>query len=472
MKQKGFLLLTSWVVILSILYSTLAIVRHNHFESGAFDLGIFDQAVWQYAHFQTPFNTVKDRLILGDHLTLTLPLISPLFYVWDDVRILLIFQAFWVTFAALAVYKIALNRKFSQRVSLIFSIIYSLFYGIQYLTYFDFHAVSIAVGILPWLVFFFETQKIKSFIIFLILLILTQENMGLALSSLGLIYIFDKRRRKAAIYFFIGGIISTLIAMKVTSFFNSGNYDYTPSGFSLNPIEIVKGYFDADEKRQVWLYSLSGYSFLPLLSPGAVLATAFDLGQYFLTGISKARMWSPFLHHRAILDIFLLLGTLDVLSFLKNRKIDVEKVSVAALIVVLLCQYFLHLPLNKLSKSDFWKSEAWMANDEKLIETIPQSYSIVTQDNLVPHLSHRKEIRLLYPKKLDNNLCGQKSCWWLEFSGRPDYMVLDRRPNQWLTQILETNENYQSAINNMEKLGKIRYLKNIGDAYLYKIVYK
>lgn len=467
-------LLLIWLTVLSILYSTLGIVRHNHFQSGAFDLGIFDQAVWQYAHLQVPINTIKDRLILGDHLTLTLPLISPLFYIWDDVRILLIFQAFWVTFAAVAVYKIALGRKFSQRISLILSVIYSLFYGIQYLTYFDFHAVSIAVGIMPWLIFFFETQKIKSFIVSLIFLLLSQENMGLALSSLGLIYIFDKRRRKAAIYLFIGGILSTLIAMRVTSLFNSGSYDYTPAGFSLNPIEIIKRYFDADEKRLVWLYSFSGYSFLPLLSPGAVLAVAFDLAQYFLTGVSKARMWSPFLHHRAILDIFLLLGTLDVLSFLKNRKIDIEKVSIAALIMVFLMHYLLHLPLNKLSKSDFWKNESWMANDEKLIKSIPEDYSIATQDNLVPHMSHRKEIRLVYPKSLDfdNNFCGKKSCWWLEFSGKPNFLVVDRRPNQWLTQILTTNENYQSAIDNMVKTGKIKYVKNVGDAYLYKIVYK
>jgi len=466
-------LLFVWVIVLSILYSTLGIVRHNHFQSGAYDLGLFDQAVWQYSHLITPFNTIKDRLILGDHLTLTLPLISPLFYIWDDVRMLIIFQAFWISFSTIAVYKIAKNRKFSKKISLIFAVIYSLFYGIQYITYFDFHPVAIGVGILPWLVYFFEKGMKKMFIVSLILLLLTQENMGLALSSLGFVYLFEKTKRKTAVFFLLGGIISTLILIKATSLFYSGNYEYNPTDFSLNPVLIVQRFFDSEEKRLVWLYSISSYSFLPLLSPGAILASAFDLIQYFHTGISKARMWSPFLHHRAILDIFLFLGTMNVLTFLKSKKISIEKVSVAALVIVLAMHYLLHLPLNKLSKPEFWKSEEWMVNNEKLIKSIPQSYSLAAQDNLVPHFSHRREIRLIYPRMhdFDNKICGQKSCWWFDFAGKPNYMVLDRRPNQWLTQILETNEHFEDAINNMEKVGKIKHVKNIGDAYLYKILY-
>ncbi|PIU02220.1 hypothetical protein COT66_01120, partial [Candidatus Shapirobacteria bacterium CG09_land_8_20_14_0_10_49_15] len=89
-------LLVAWVIGLGVAYAILSILRHNHFQSGGFDLGIYDQAVWQYANFLNPYNTVKTSHILGDHLTLTLPLLAPLFWLWDDVRSLLIFQAFWL----------------------------------------------------------------------------------------------------------------------------------------------------------------------------------------------------------------------------------------------------------------------------------------------------------------------------------------------------------------------------------------
>src|SRR3989344_3723673 len=105
-KERNFVfLLLFWVIALSFAYSLLSVTRHNHFESGGFDLGIYDQGVWLYSQFQIPYSTIKERFILGDHLTLTLPLLAPLFYVWDDVRILLIFQAFWLSFSSLALYK-------------------------------------------------------------------------------------------------------------------------------------------------------------------------------------------------------------------------------------------------------------------------------------------------------------------------------------------------------------------------------
>src|ERR1700690_2289016 len=96
-ESSAWKLLIAWVLILSVLYSTMSVVRHNHFQSGGFDLGLYDQAVWQYSKFIYPFNTVKDRFILGDQLTLTLPLLAPIFWIVNDVRALLVVQAVWVS---------------------------------------------------------------------------------------------------------------------------------------------------------------------------------------------------------------------------------------------------------------------------------------------------------------------------------------------------------------------------------------
>lgn len=116
-----------WVATLSILYSALSLIRHMHFQSGGFDLGLYDQSVWQYAHFLWPYNTIKDRFILGDHLTLTLPLLSPLFWLWEDVRMLLVFQAVAISTSSIAVYLLARLRKFTPFLSFVVAWVYSLF---------------------------------------------------------------------------------------------------------------------------------------------------------------------------------------------------------------------------------------------------------------------------------------------------------------------------------------------------------
>lgn len=249
-----------WVIVLSLLYSTLSILRHNHFQSGGFDLGLFDQTVWQYSRFIWPYNTVKDRFILGDHLTLTLPLLAPLYYLWNDVRTLLVFQAFWITCSSLAIFFIARNRKFNPFVSFCIAFVYSLFYGIQFAVFFDFHSVVLGVGLLPWLAYFLETKKNKSLLIAILLVLLTQENMGLALASLGCIYIFKKAYRKTAVAFILGGIIASFIASKIITLLSPVGFQYWPQ-LSLQPIKIIAQFFDSPEKRQVWLYSFAWFSF-------------------------------------------------------------------------------------------------------------------------------------------------------------------------------------------------------------------
>lgn len=467
------LILIIWLLVLSILYSSLSIIRHTRFQTGGFDLGLYDQAVWQYAHFLSPYNTIKERFILGDHLNLTLPFIAPLFYFWDNVKILFIFQAFWVSFSVLAIYKLIILRKFSAFTAFCLSFVYSLFYGLQYLIFFDFHPIAIGVGLLAWLVYFLEKDHKKLFTFLLILALLTQENMGLAISGIGLIYFFRKQYRKTGIVLAILGLISSLMAAKIISLFSLVGFQYQPE-ISHSLLKNITGFFNTPEKRLVWLYSLSWFSFLPVFSPGAMFAVILDLAQYFITGPEFSRMWSPFMHHRGILAIFLLLGTLDVLYFLKKKNLKIEIIVLFLVLSALFQQYYFHYPLNKLAKKSFWQYESWMEDNKSLFKLIPPNATLTTQQSLVPHLSHRKEIYLVYPRKHHfpkNSPCGQSYCWWLDFGGKPKLLVVDIHPNSWLTQLLETNENFESALDNMEKMDKIKLVKAINNAKLYKILY-
>ncbi len=460
-EQKAFKFLIVWVIILSILYSLLAILRHDHFQSGAFDLGIYDQAVWQYSHFEFPYNTIKERFILGDHLTLTLPLLAPLFYIWDDVRTLLIFQAVFITLSTIAVYKIALLRRLSPFVSLIIGIVYPLFYGIQTAASFDFHPIVIAVGILVWTAYLFEAKKWKAFWISLILLLSTQENTGVSLAGLGFIYLFYKQYRKEAGAFIFGGLLVSLIQTKIIGLMSPIGYQYTPQ-FPNTLSAFITGFFDSPEKIENWKYMLIPTGFLPLLSLGAILAVLMDLSQYYLTGFS--RMWTPFQHHRAMLAPFIALGLIEALIFLKNKKINIHYVAILVLVSTLVSQYIFHFPINKLSKGEYSRSEQWMIDNNNLFEYIPGDASVASAQNLVPHLSHRNEIYLAWPR-----LRGEE--WWLEFSGKPEYLVVDLHPGQWLTQLLESNENFKNAVKNMGDAKKIKLVRKIGEARIYKIIY-
>lgn len=453
--------LIGWIIILSAAYCFLSIQRHNTFQSGAFDLGIYDQTVWKYANFITPHSTIKERFILGDHLTLTLPLLAPLLYFWPNVRILLIFQAVFITLSTVPIYFLIKNRNFAPQIALILSVIYSLFYGIQFAVYFDFHPIVLGVALLSWLAYFFEAKKKFWFWLTLILMLATQENMGIALACLGLIYFFQKKYRKAAILMIIFGLLVSFVEVKIVSLFSPVGYEYSPR-FDLNPFNDVVKLFDTNDKRLVWLYSFSWYSFLPLFSPGGILAMLLDLSQYFLPMKQYGHMVTPFLHHRAILSPLLLLASLDTLNLLKTKKINLTIVAIVMLVVSLSLQFVFHFPLNKLSKSAYWQITPWMKNNEELIKLVPKTASVATQQNLVPHISERSEIYLVWPRIRGNQ-------WWLEFTGSPDYLLVDVHSDSWVTQLLETPEHVNEALTNMERAGKIRLIKQIGYSALYSI---
>lgn len=461
------------VIITTLLFSSLSIIRHDRFESGGFDLGLYDQAVWRYEHFLPAYNTVKERNQLGDHLTLTLPLVSSLFYIWEDVRFLLIIQAFALALSFIPAYLIAKKRLKTRVTSFVMSLVYVYFYGFQYGSYFDFHPVMFGVSLLTFLAYSLEVWNKKLIVCFTILLLLTQENMGLALAGLSAIYFFRKGYMKVSIFLGIVGIAFSFIAMKVIASFSPVGFQYMPEIPSTISVFFSR-LFDTDEKRQVWLYSYSWFSFLPLLSPGSLIAVISDLSQYFVTGPAFSQMWTPFKHHRAILSVFLFLGTLDVLFYVSRNKILLWVATVILLLSSSFQQFYFHYPLNKLTKKEFVKGESWMQDAGEMISSIPSFYSVATQQNFVPHLSHRKEIYLIWPRMrdMDEMPCGRKTCWWFEFGGSPEYLVVDVRPDQWLTQILESNDNWIEAVTSMEKMGVIEPIRSQGSVRLYKIHYQ
>jgi hypothetical protein len=325
------------------------------------------------------------------------------------------------------------------------------------------------VGLIPWVMYFIEKNNKKLIVFSVILLLLSQENMGIALICIAFLIIFRKSYFKLSIVFIIIGVIYSLIAAKVVAFFSPVGFQYWPS-ITLNPINLITQFFDSTEKKQVWLYSLTSFGLLSVFSPGAVIAVIIDLSQYFITGNEFARMWSPFMHHRAILAPFLAYGAMDTALFLSGR-VNSKIVAAWLIISAIIFQYAFHNPLNKLVKKEYWQNYSWMDNDRSIISKVPTNAKVAAQQNLVPHLSHRREIYLVWPRKrqTDGNYCGEKFCWWLDFGGKPEYLVVDTRPDQWLTQILESNENWLSAIINMEKAGKIRLVDSAGDARLYEI---
>lgn len=99
-KRHEILAVSFFIFFFTTLYTLLSVIHRSRFDSFAYDLGIYDQIIWEYSRFKIPYSSIKEKIIFGDHFTPTLVLLAPLYWIWDSVSVLLVFQAFWVSLSA------------------------------------------------------------------------------------------------------------------------------------------------------------------------------------------------------------------------------------------------------------------------------------------------------------------------------------------------------------------------------------
>ena len=128
------------MVIYAGMFSVLVVRNHQLYQTFGWDLGFFDQLLWQASRGNFNFvSTIGDINILGDHFQPIIYLLAPLYWFWDDVRIILIAQVLLITAAAVPLYLLAKKKIGRQLVAIAIAVAYLLFSGTQFTITNEFH---------------------------------------------------------------------------------------------------------------------------------------------------------------------------------------------------------------------------------------------------------------------------------------------------------------------------------------------
>lgn len=454
-------------------YSTLSIVRHQHYQSFGYDLGINDQVVWRYAHFQLPFTTIdpfptKTKLV--EHVELVYALVAPFYWIWSSRRMLILVRTAWFCFSGIAVYLLAKKKGVNEWISLALTVGYLGFYGVQNDMWADVHSAEFAAGFLMWFIYFAELKKKVTSIVFFLLAITAKENIAL-LTLLTAFVMFVRQRTKLLIFFMtISVLYLFFIYFIYFPHIVQMKYLYENSGglFSnLNPVSLV----DTLDNRQVFWYSLLSFGFLPLLSPLYLLPALGDLVTYFMFGSSLGGAQGLFGQYRITLTSFLIWATIITIG--KYKKLNNLYIGVYLIIFTMLVQYMLHLPLSYLTKQSFWAEPPAVKNINTVIHNyLPSNASVVSQDNITPHISQRDEIYTLYPEKkifMKHSPCGQTQCNWFRWFGNPEFLIVDTSSDWDARHLLTDRRLFLNGLQNLEIAGVVQKYKEIGSTILYKV---
>jgi uncharacterized membrane protein len=322
----GCLLLLMVVYLLEMGHQT--VLRYDTFKATAFDLGNYDQAIWNTLHGR-PFQFTNQAIDwygpptrLGVHVEPILLPLSLLYLIRSDPRTLLIFQTLVLDLGALPVFLLA--RRYLPRWPLLaplFALAYLLSPALLGLNIFDFHAVSLATPLLLYALLALAYRRYAWFLICCVLAASCKEDVPLAIALLGVLLIWRYRLPRLGLTLLIGGFLWSALAFGVVipHFFpgqqaNNFWYRYETLGSSpgaaivnilVHPWLLLTTFFTLE--RFYYLASLTrNTGFVCLLAPEWLLPTLPSLAVNILN--TDPNLYSGVYHYNATIIPFVMLS--------------------------------------------------------------------------------------------------------------------------------------------------------------------
>ncbi|MFA6004948.1 MAG: DUF2079 domain-containing protein [Patescibacteria group bacterium] len=399
------------IVAYALVLSKYTILRHESFNSN-YDLANMDQTVWSTLNGRffslTSGSGVISRFAI--HADLMLALLSPIYLIWNNVRMLLITQSVILALGAIPTYLLA-QKVLKQKIpAVVIVILYLLNPGMQWTNMYDFHAVSLAIPLLISVFYFAYSRRWTWFTVFVFLALITKEEISLFIVMIGLyLTVFSQYKKIGALTVVAGALWFYVTVFIVIPHFSPNNahwafswYNFSDSGkdiFTSTSNRLLDSFLKAPDVWTYYVNLLKPFIFLPLVGfPFLILA----LPELIINIISThAQMRSTFFHYDSGVTPALVIAA--IFGVFIVRKILSRLVKQSAIRNILF-YLFLFLTVVGAVRVNYHHSplpstpSTWQrvfrpdADDiafEKVLQTIPQSASITASSNVRPHLTHR-----------------------------------------------------------------------------------
>lgn len=199
---------------------------------GTFDLGIFDQGIRSYAHFQPGVSIAKglhnfgvaDFSILGDHFSPIDAALAPLYWIYDSPVDLVIAQGLLFALAIPPIWAFTRRAVGGGQTGAVAGYAVAVAYGLSWpiaaAEAFPFHEVAWAPLLMAVALERLQKRRLRGALIALGLLLLVKEDMGLAVAGLGLGLIIARwpglpRQRLVGLGLLGVGLVYAFIAVRV-----------------------------------------------------------------------------------------------------------------------------------------------------------------------------------------------------------------------------------------------------------------
>ncbi|MBD0304072.1 MAG: DUF2079 domain-containing protein [Tolypothrix sp. T3-bin4] len=375
-------------------------LRHALFQSNAFDLGWFDQAVYLISQGQNPIVSIGGFHILGDHAAWIFYPLALLYKIYPNVHWLFAVQAIALSIGALPTFHLARQAGLKESLAIAMAAVYLLYPLVFNVNLFDFHPEVIALPLLLGAILAAQLGRVGAFCIAIAFILGCKAVLSLTVAAMGFwLLVFEKRRWCGVIALF-AGVAWFLIAT-----------------------QWIIPFFSGHEAAAVGRYAYLGNSVLEiaqnlLFKPGLVLGKVFSLDTFEYLGLLVLPViWGLSPQHLTPLVVAIPTLALNILSESPSQRNLVHQYSLPVLPFLLLVVIgslaakrawlqnrrgivlWALIAFLTLAKYGYFGSKYLETGDtqEATREAIAQIQSkggVLVPSQVAPHLSHRPLVKL------------------------------------------------------------------------------
>jgi uncharacterized membrane protein len=418
-------------ILFVAIFSALLFRKHAAFNTRTYDLARFDQAIWNTLHGRFLFSTIGNHSVLGNHFSPLMALLSPLFLIWNDVRVLFLAQVIGIAAAGLFLYGIV--RVKHPRLALPFLVAFYLNPALHEITTFEFRRVALAVPFLAMALYALTVRKRWWMVLGLGLALLCKENVGFVVLMIGIYLSLSERDWKWGLPLIVVGA-AWVIAVSlwvIPAFAPPGenaelypqlyyfralgdSYQEILSNVLHDPLVLVRQMFDLERIRALGRLFLPLGLVLPFLAPEWALICLPTMAYMLLSDDPRLYRFEAWRLATVLPVLFAAAGV--GLGRLSRRWAGYLTMLLVGTTVVGYF-WFSPAPFGGAYDASLYDVTEHHRLAAEIVKTIPADASVATQARYVPHLSHREHV-YHYP-------------WIVIGVENTDYILLDRHSNPY-----------------------------------------
>ncbi len=390
-------------IIFTAIFFIFLVNKHNAFNTRTYDFARFSQAIWNSLHGQVLFTSIDSRSILGNHFSPYMALLSPLFLLLPNERVLFLMQAVSVAVAGLILALMMRNRH--RALAPWFLLAFFLNPAIHQLALFEFRRVVLALPFLALALYALSENRRWLMLGALLVALLAKEDIGLFVFGVGLFLIIFQRDWKWGLGMMLLGLAWSLVVSfwVIPAFRTPGTeypqlfyFEYLGSSYGQiigtlrqDPLILLRTLLGVDRLAALWRILLPLGLFLPFFGADWLLIAIPSLFMLLISGDAEMfglQKWYP----ATFLPVFFAATAVGIGRF----QISKARWLLAWLVVASAVGYWLYSPLP--GGQAYNPHEIEVTEHDRLglamVQELPEGASVATQPHYAPHLTLRKDL--------------------------------------------------------------------------------